>query len=132
MSEATKGLETSILRTIAGMFQIETDDELMAYQQDLMIHINSAISTLTQIGLGPEDGYEITGTDEKWIELTKGNKLYGMAKQFIYLDVALVFDIPENSFKVQAYKDKRDETLSRIQYEVNDERRNPKGDHDGI
>ena len=48
-------METSILKTIRSMLDMDPDEEV--YNNDILIHINSAIMTLVQLGVGPKDGF---------------------------------------------------------------------------
>ena len=45
-------METSILKTIRSMLDMDPDET--AYNNDILVHINSAIMTLTQLGVGPK------------------------------------------------------------------------------
>lgn len=67
----------------------EEEDE---FDADLIDAINSAISVLTQLGVGPVSGYEIHGPEETWDDFLGGDKRIGMAKTYVFDRVRLIFD----------------------------------------
>lgn len=94
---------SSILRTIRKMvlglpINSEDTDEEVAFDTDLIVHINSTFSTLEQLGAGPKDGFMITGVDETWEDFIgdAGIKVE-MIKGYVYAKVKLIFDPPQNS-----------------------------------
>lgn len=109
-------MEASILKTIQDM--LGSDSSYDVFTSDILIHINSAISVLTQLGVGPKDGFRITGMDETWEDLLVNDKIFEFVKTYIYLKVRLVFDPPSNSSLVTFYKQECDEIESRILYSI--------------
>lgn len=106
---------TSILATIRKM--IGGDTESTDFDIDLIIAINSAISTLYQLGLETKlngSGLQITGEEETWDELVGDYKYVDMIKGYIYQRVKLMFDPPQNSFLVNAIQDRLKETEWRL------------------
>ena len=109
--------ETSILRTIKKM--IGGDVESNEFDTDIIVAINSAISTLYQLGietLNPETGagFAITDDTETWEDFLGSLKYLDMVKGYIYLKVRLMFDPPQNSFLVSAIQDQIKEIEWRI------------------
>ena len=107
----------SILLTIKKM--IGGDVESSDFDTDLIISINSAISTLYQLGIETinpttEAGFSITGDQETWEEYLGDYKYLDMVKGYIYQRVRLMFDPPQNSFLVDAIQDQIKETEWRI------------------
>lgn len=110
--------EDSIFLTIKQMVggldpTYESDFDL-----DLKMHINSSLATLTQVGVGPAEGFEITDENDTWEQFLGNDKRLNLVKTFIYYDVKLGFDTPRNSFTIDALKEKRDEYLWRINVQV--------------
>lgn len=104
----------SILDTIKAMLGPVFDYQNV-FETDLIVHINSAIGALTQLGVGPKEGYRITGATETWADFMGENELlFEMAKTYIYLKVKLVFDPPSTSFVIQAYENQIKELEWRI------------------
>lgn len=115
-------MDESILKTIKSMLNIEED--ISDFDQDLIVLINSSLSTLYQLGIGTIP-FKITGTDETWSQLLDGKEYYlESAKELIYIDVKLVFDPPLSSMVMDAYKEKRKEDQWRIAAQVDMEEEN--------
>lgn len=109
--------QSSILNTIKEM--VLGDCESKEFDRDILVAINSAISTLYQIGiesLNAEtgEGFTVTGEDEQWADYLGDFKFLDMVKGYIYQRVRLMFDPPQNSFLVNAIQDSIKETEWRI------------------
>lgn len=86
----------SILTTIKKLLGISEDYE--HYDQDIIMDINSVfINNLRQLGIGPVNGFMISGKQEIWSEFSEDSILVESVKTYIYLKVRLVFDPPDNS-----------------------------------
>jgi hypothetical protein len=94
--EGVSQLEESIFKTIQGM--LGPDSNYTVFDPEIAIHINSAIATLTQLGVGPSDGFRITGPDETWSDFIGNAKDLDSVKTYIYAKVKMVFDPPSSSF----------------------------------
>lgn len=102
----------SILDSIKTMLGISSEDH--EFDPELIIFINSSISKLIQLGVGPDEGFAITGVDETWEELFDSAKNIDCAKEYVYLDVRMVFDPPSNAFVASAFKEHKDEIAYRL------------------
>ena len=58
--EMTESILTSIKKLLG------IDESYKHFDPDLIMHINSVFSILTQLGVGPPNGFSITGDTEKW------------------------------------------------------------------
>lgn len=67
------------------------------FDTDLMGHINSAFSTLTQLGVGPKKGFGIEDSNTQWTDYPVDESLLGFVKDYIYLKTKLKFDPPLNA-----------------------------------
>ena len=86
----------SILTSIKKLLGIT--EEYKHFDDDLIMHINSVFFTLTQLGVGPEDGFRITDDSAVWSEFIGDDaKLFESVKSYIHLKVRLLFDPPTNS-----------------------------------
>ena len=56
----------SILTSIKKLLGIA--EEYEHFDQDIVMHINSAFSVLTQLGVGPEEGFRIEDASKTWFE----------------------------------------------------------------
>ena len=80
----------SILTSIKKLLGI--DEENTDFDADIVMHINSVFTTLTQLGVGPSEGFYIEDKDSEWQEFCSDlNKLQAV-KTYMYLKVRLVFD----------------------------------------
>ena len=94
-------LDQSILNTIKHMLGLT--DEINAFDEELIVHINGVFTILNQLDVGPDEGFMITGTDETWDQLTDQVSLATMVKELIYLKVRMIFDPPASSVVADAY-----------------------------
>lgn len=88
--------------------------EQTAFDTDVMLHVNSALSTLTQLGVGPVEGYMITGRDNKWSEFADDPRLNSV-KSYIFLKVKLAFDPPGTGFVIQSME----RQIQELEYRIN-------------
>lgn len=93
-------MDDSILNTIKKMLGIEPD--YTAFDTDILVHINTALMILNQLGIGRSEGVVVDGTDTKWDALLLGRTDLAMVKSYIYHRVRLAFDPPQNSFVTAA------------------------------
>lgn len=106
-------MEESILNDIKKMLGIDSSYE--HFDLDIIIGINAAISTLTQLGVGPEDGYRISGPNDVWSDYLKDDKRLEFVKQYIYIQTRLVFDPPSSSYVNSSYEKILEELKWRIE-----------------
>ena len=102
----------SVLTTIKKLLGIEKD--YTHFDNDIIMHINSALMTLNQLGVGPESPASITSEMDTW-ENTLGNlKNMEAVKTYIYLKVRMVFDPPTSSFVLDAMNKQANELEWRL------------------
>lgn len=116
----------SILTSIKKMLGIQEDYE--HFDTDLVLHINSVLMTVTQIGVGPAEGFAIQDKTAVWADLTNDEKTLNSVKSFVYLKVKLLFDPPANSAAMQSLK----ELASEFEWRLNvaAESTNPEGEEE--
>ena len=95
-------MNDSILLTVRKLIGPNSDYDV--FDDDLIVHINSFFEVLTQCGVGPENGFRITGPTEKWSDFTTDGHEFDMVKQYITLRTRLAFDPPASSFAMDAMK----------------------------
>lgn len=116
-------MNDSILTTIAtmllGSFDSTTFNATNAFFTELVIGINTALSVLTQLGVGADEGFKITGTEETWEDFIQSSRVdVEMVKSYVYLKTKLMFDPPQNSFLVDSIKNLCNEFEFRINVQV--------------
>lgn len=85
----------SILLTIKKGIGIDPSYE--AFDPDIIMHINSVLFILTQEGIGPKEGFNITGQDETWEDfLGESNTKLSAVQSYITLKTRLLFDPPQS------------------------------------
>ena len=75
------------------------------FDQDILLHLNSVMSILYQLGVGPENGFVVEDDSTKWSDLFDGdidtNKMM-YVKSYVCLRVRLLFDPPASSGAIDA------------------------------
>lgn len=102
----------SILTSIKEKVGIK-DESITAFDSELIMDINMAISNLTRIGVGPERGYRIEDESNTWDEfIGDTDPRLECAKEYIALQVKLIFDSQSMSGSmIEIYNQKSDEIL---------------------
>lgn len=107
---------TKILNTIKKM--IGLDASYIAYDIDILININSVISTLYQMGVVDADPYVVVDQNTEWDDLDLEDNVLQMVKEYIYFKVKNVFDPPASNAIMQSYENKIKELEYRMYAEV--------------
>jgi hypothetical protein len=84
------------------------------FDNEIRMHINSVIGKLTQLGIGPSTGFEITSDTETWEDLLVDDLTLSPVKTYVHLQVKLLFDPPANSWLTVAMKEQIQELTWRI------------------
>lgn len=84
------------------------------FDPDIIMHINSALMVLTQIGVGPAEGFVIEDETSLWTDFLPDGKNLEAVKTYIYLKVKIVFDPPLNAAVLESYKQMITEYESRL------------------
>ena len=90
----------SILTSIKKLLGISED--YTQFDQDLVMHINSALMVLNQLGIGPADGLFIEDSGTYWEDLLEGETNLELVKSYVYLKVKLLFDPPLSSAVIES------------------------------
>ncbi len=90
---------SSILTSIKKLLGITA--EYTDFDDDIIMHINSVFMILKQLGVGPKEGFSITGDTEEWTDFLPNGDV-NLVKSYIYLKVRLMFDPPINASLVES------------------------------
>ena len=90
----------SILTSVKKMLGIEDDYE--HFDSDLIMHINSVFSILTQLGVGPDKGFMISDKGAVWSDFISNEATLQIVKSYMYLKVKLLFDPPLGSAVIES------------------------------
>ena len=103
----------SILVSIKKLLGIAAD--YTHFDPDIIMHINSAFSVLTQLGVGPPEGFRIDDDVKTWNDFINDTIRLDAVKSYVYLKVSLMFDPPTSSAVLSA-KERR---ISKLEWRLN-------------
>lgn len=109
-------METSILTSIKKVLGIDAD--YTVFDQDIIMHINTAFSTLTQLGVGPSSGFEIQDDTAEWANYIDTDMELNSVKTYIGLRVKQLFDPPATSYLVSAME----KQIEQLEWRLNQHR----------
>ena len=97
-------MEQSILKSTKKILGFEPDDT--SFDLDIVTHINSAFSILTDLGVGPMEGFVIEDESAEWDTYLPNDPVkLSKVKTSVYLRTRLSFDPPAQSFLIDAIKE---------------------------
>lgn len=90
----------SILTSVKKVLGV--DESYTVFDLDILMHTNSAFSTLNQLGIGPDDGFMINDESATWDAFLGTDLKINSVKTYVYLKVRLLFDPPQLSYVIDA------------------------------
>jgi hypothetical protein len=106
-------MEQSILTSTKKILGIAED--YTVFDLDIITHINSAFSTLTQLGVGPAVGFMINDASAVWTDFIAEDFQYNSVKSYIFLRVRQLFDPPSTSYLISAVE----RQISELEWRLN-------------
>lgn len=106
----------SILNSVKKMLGIT--EEYTHFDADIIMHINSVFSILTQLGVGPDTGFMIEDDSTNWgdyIPEETGSALLSMVRTYMFMKVKMMFDPPLSSSVADAYN----RQISELEWRLN-------------
>ena len=104
----------SILTSVKKLLGIT--EECTDFDADIIIHINSALMILTQLGVGPIEGFSIQDKTVLWANfLGEDNQKLESVKSYVYMKVRLMFDPPSSS----AVMESMNRMISELEWRLN-------------
>lgn len=103
----------SILTSIKKMLGIA--EEYTHFDADLIMHINSVLSILTQIGVGSSEGFSIKDENDVWEDFITEDSKLELVKSYTYMKVKILFDPPLISSVIESMNRMISELEWRIQ-----------------
>lgn len=91
-------MEDSILISTKKILGIS--DEYTVFDLDIITHINAAFSVLSQLGIGPTNGFMIEDETSLWSDFLPTGNLLSMSRTYIFLKVRMLFDPPTTSYLI--------------------------------
>lgn len=90
----------SILTSVKKLLGIA--EEYTQFDEDIIMHINTVFLNLTQLGVGPEEGFSIEDDSAIWDDFIEDNIQLQAVKSYMYLKVKLLFDPPLSTSVVES------------------------------
>lgn len=103
----------SILTSIKKLLGISED--YTQFDNDLIMHINTVFLNLTQLGVGPEEGFSIQNANDTWSDFIDNNAQLQAVKSYMYLKVKLLFDPPLSSSVIESMN----RMISELEFRLN-------------
>ena len=109
--------ELTILEVTKSALGIPTEES--AFDVELLMHINSTFSDLTQLGFGPEDGFRVT-KDTLYSEYLGVEEDIDSVKTYVFMRVKMIFDPPDSYVVSGSFK----EQIDKFEWRLNVAREN--------
>lgn len=102
----------SILISVKKDLNVALDDDY--FDPDLIMHINSALSVLAQLGVGPKSGFYITDSSATWSDFLGDDPLVNLVKTYVSKKVKVAFDPPNTGPLSEALN----KTISEMEWRI--------------
>lgn len=102
----------SILTSVKKVLGI--DETYTAYDLDILMHINTVFTVLTDLGVGPDAGFSIEDASVTWDTYLGTDLRLNSVKSYMYLRVRMLFDPPTTSYLLEAMNKQIEELTVRI------------------
>ena len=86
----------SIFKSVKKVVGLLGDDD--SFDEDILLHINSVISTLRQLGLSIPADFYVLDDVQTWRDLLGEFRDLDLVKSYMAMKVRLMFDPPSSSF----------------------------------
>lgn len=111
-------MDDSILNSVKKMLG-GISEECEDFDNEIIIHINTVLAILTDIGFGPKDGFMIADSSATWSEFIPNIIRFNMVKTYVGLKVKMIFDPPESSYLKESIEHNLEEIEVRLNNIVN-------------
>ena len=103
----------SILTSVKKMLGIA--EEYDHFDADLIMHINSVLTILGQLGVGPDEGFFIEDDEAEWTDFVSDMSNLQFIKTYVYQKVKLLFDPPQSASAIEALN----RSISELEWRIN-------------
>lgn len=103
---------SSILNSVKK--QLGIVEEYTIFDSDIIMHINSVLSVLAQIGVGPAEGFAIEDASATWDGLMGTDNRLNMVRSYVGFKIRMMFDPPTSPSVSEAIKRSIDELEWRL------------------
>lgn len=116
----------SILTSIKKL--LGTTEEQTDFDMDIIIHINTTLTILNDLGVGPEEGFVIEDSSATWDEYITDRRKFDKIKTYVYLKVRLYFDPPQNA----SLKEAMEKQVAELEWRLNTSAENQEGSENEV
>ena len=116
----------SILNSIKKLLGIT--EEQTDFDMDIIIHINTTLTILNDLGVGPEEGFVIEDSSATWDEYITDRRKFDKIKTYVYLKVRLYFDPPQNA----SLKEAMEKQAAELEWRLNTSAENQEGSENEV
>ena len=106
------------IKKLLGLTEEQTD-----FDMDIVIHINTTLTILNELGVGPEEGFLIEDSSATWDEYITDRRKFDKIKTYVYLKVRLYFDPPQNA----SLKEAMEKQAAELEWRLNASAENQEG-----
>lgn len=109
-------MSDSILITVKKLIGLAEEDT--SFDEDLLIHINSVVLVLTQLGICVSSSFDLQDASSTWEDLLGSDcdpEVFRSVKSYITLKVRKIFDPPQNGTVMQAI----DAAINELEWRLN-------------
>lgn len=122
MENNSNSILTSI-KKLLGITEEQTD-----FDMDIIIHINTTLTILNDLGVGPEEGFVIEDSSATWDEYITDRRKFDKIKTYVYLKVRLYFDPPQNA----SLKEAMEKQAAELEWRLNTSAENQEGSENEV
>ena len=105
----------SILNSIKQLLGVS--EEYHQFDANIIMQINSVFLTLNQLGVGPDEVFEIQDEHATWDDFTEDRGIANSVKTYMYHKVRMEFDPPTSS----AVMDSTERKIAEYEWRLNAE-----------
>lgn len=95
-------VSSSILNSTKKVLGLDPDYDV--FDLDVLMHINTAFGTLSQLGVGPAEGFMVEDDSVTWDAFLGADLRLNQVKSYVYLRVRMLFDPPATAALMEATK----------------------------
>lgn len=92
--------------------------EITEFDPDIIMCINTALNILSQIGVGPIEGFSVFSNENTWGEFIGEDPRLNIVKTYVFLKTKMIFDPPTIGGLMNSYQDQIKELEWRINVQV--------------
>ena len=108
---------SSILDSVKKKIGLDPE-EITEFDPDLIDAINTFLSVLTELGIGPDEGFKIHDNSTTWEDFVGDCPKLDMVRSYVFIRTRLIFDPPQNSYLITHLKDEAKELEWRLNVAV--------------